>query len=61
MPKIIRTSAAEADLADIWSYIAADSPSAADKLLAQIDAAFQLISDAPEIGFTVEEIKSGIR
>ena len=35
--------------------------SAADKLLADIDAAFRLISESPEIGFTIEGIKPGIR
>jgi toxin ParE1/3/4 len=61
MVRIIRTSAAEADLADIWSYIAADNSTAADKLLAQIDAVFALIGETPKIGFAVEDIKPGIR
>ncbi len=61
MARIIRTSAAKADLADIWLYIAADNPAAADKLLTQIGAAFDLISRTPEIGFPVDEIKPGLR
>ena len=48
MARIIRTSAAKADLAEIWSYIAADNPTAADKLLTEIDAAFHLIRQTPE-------------
>ena len=35
--------------------------SVADKLLTQIDAAFDQIGDTPEIGFPVEDIKPGIR
>ena len=61
MAKIILTSAAKADLADIWSYIAVANAAAADKLLAQIDVAFDLISRTPEIGFPVDEIKPGLR
>lgn len=61
MARIIRTPAAEADLAEIWSYIAADSLAAADKLLASIDATFQQIAQTPELGFSVGEIQSGLR
>ena len=61
MARVIRTSAAKADLAEIWSYIAADNPKAADKLLREIDAAFTLIAQSPEIGFAVDDIKPGLR
>jgi toxin ParE1/3/4 len=37
MPKIIRSDAAEEDLLEIWLYIAADNPAAADRLLSKID------------------------
>ena len=33
MSKILRTSRAELDLAGIWTYIAQDSPDAADRLI----------------------------
>jgi len=61
MARIILTSAAKNDLATIWSYIANDNPTAADKLLAQIDAAFDLIRQSPDIGFSVENISPGLR
>ncbi len=61
MARIIRTSAAKADLANIWSYVAADNPQAADKLLAQIDAMFELIGQNPNLGFSIEGIKLGLR
>lgn len=61
MARIIRTSAAETDLAEIWSYIAADNLRAADKLLVDIDAMFAQISHSPELGFSVDHIKPGLR
>ena len=61
MARVIRTSAAKHDLADIWFYIAKDNPAAADKLLTEIDAAFDLISRTPDIGFPVEDIRPGLR
>lgn len=61
MARIIRTSAAKTDLANIWSYIASDNRAAADKLLAQINDMFNLISQSPDIGFSVENIKPGLR
>ncbi len=30
MPQVVRTSRAELDLAEIWTYIARDNPDAAD-------------------------------
>jgi toxin ParE1/3/4 len=61
MAGIIRTSAAEVDLADIWSHIADDNVDAADRLLGRIDTAFDLIAKSPEIGFTIEGIRAGVR
>jgi len=61
MTNLIRTSAAENDLAEIWSYIAADNLKAADSLVTQIAATFDLIRESPEIGFQADEIKPGVR
>ena len=61
MARIIRTSAAQIDLASIWAYIAQENPPAADKLLGQIDKAFDLIARNPQLGFTVDNIKPGVR
>lgn len=61
MANIVRTLSAEDDLAEIWSYIAADNPKAADELLTQISNMFDLICEIPDIGFIVEEVKQGIR
>ncbi|MBI4031035.1 MAG: type II toxin-antitoxin system RelE/ParE family toxin [Proteobacteria bacterium] len=50
MASIILTAKAEEDLLDIWLYIAADNPDAADRVLDDIDSKFRLLSDNPEIG-----------
>jgi toxin ParE1/3/4 len=60
MAHILRTPQADADLTEIWSYIARDNPAAADKLIRQIDAAFQLIAENPEIGIRQDEIRPGL-
>ena len=39
-----------ADLQEIWIYIAADNPSAADKLEAEIFEAFKLLAGHPRLG-----------
>ena len=44
------TAAAFDDLADIWNWIAADNPEAADKLIQDIREACQQIADHPESG-----------
>jgi plasmid stabilization system protein ParE len=41
---------AEQDLDDLWEYIAQDSVEAADRLIAEIFEAFQLLSRNPGIG-----------
>ncbi len=55
MSRIIITPAAKIDLSNIWTYIADDN------LLAQISGAFDLISQSPDIGFLIEDIKPGLR
>ncbi|MEQ8788500.1 MAG: type II toxin-antitoxin system RelE/ParE family toxin [Pirellulaceae bacterium] len=56
MGRAIRTSIAEADLFEIWSYIADENPAAADKLLTDIDKAFALIAQYPNLGFAADHI-----
>ena len=50
MGRLIRTARAEEDLIEIWMYIAADNPAAADRLLDQIDAKCQMLADNPRLG-----------
>lgn len=44
------TPSAETDLQEIWTYIAADNPDAADELEADIFTACQLLADNPQMG-----------
>ena len=61
MPIIKRTSQAEEDLIDIWSYIAEDKLSAADRLLDKIDANISLLADQPSLGPARPDIAPELR
>lgn len=61
MARIDRASAALADAAEIWAYIAADNPSAADRLLNHFDRTFLKLSAQPNMGKGVEEIAANLR
>jgi toxin ParE1/3/4 len=52
---------AETDLRQIWRYIAAENPAAADRLLLRIDEKMQLLRDFPEIGRLRDDIRPGLR
>jgi toxin ParE1/3/4 len=47
---------AEADLLEIWLYVAQDSPRAADRLLDRIEVQCQLLADNPHLGRARPEI-----
>lgn len=61
MPHFTRTRKARQDLLEIWRYIAADDPSAADKTLDAIDACCQLLSTSPRMGPVRNDIRLGLR
>jgi antitoxin ParD1/3/4 len=50
MSLYLLTPQAEDDLFDIWSYIAQDSLSAADRVEAEIYAAFTFLAATPHVG-----------
>ena len=50
MPIISRTTQAEADLIDIWMYVAQDNPVAADTLLDEIEGKCSLLAHNPYLG-----------
>jgi toxin ParE1/3/4 len=59
--RILRTPAAERDLIDIWTYIATDSPDAADRLLDAIaDRIAQLLAH-PRLGRLRPDIAADAR
>ncbi|MEH2420537.1 MAG: type II toxin-antitoxin system RelE/ParE family toxin [Nostoc sp.] len=61
MGRFIRTAKTEEDLIEIWIYIAADNPTASDRLLYQIDTKCQMLADNPERGQARPDIAPGLR
>lgn len=61
MGLFLRTAQAEEDLVEIWLYIAADNPEAADKILNQIDEKCQIIAENPSIGQLRPELSQDLR
>lgn len=52
---------AEADLEEIWLYIASDNPNAADRLIGKIFETVELITTSPLMGRMRNELASGLR
>ena len=50
MPTFRLTHAAEQNLAEIWWYVALDSPSHADSLIQRLHEIFVTLADFPNIG-----------
>jgi toxin ParE1/3/4 len=61
MPRIIRSPRARQDLIDIWTWIAADNPRAADRLLDLIDEKLRLLADNPRLGPARPDIAPDLR
>ena len=55
------SDAAQADLEDIWIYVARDDTDAADKLIRSIASRFSKLASMPELGRRREELLSGVR
>lgn len=61
MKSLTRTAQAEIDLINIWTFIAADNPNAADNLLRALDKKSQLLCQNPEIGVSRDDIAENLR
>lgn len=61
MARVTRRPLAEADIFEIWDYIADDSMEAADRWVNQLDEKFQLIATQPMMGRAREELVPGLR
>lgn len=61
MSKVDRTAQAEADLIEIFSYIAEDNPAGAEKVLRGIGATCDLIADTPAMGRERPELDGATR
>lgn len=61
MPVVRRTAQADEDLIDIWVYIAADNPQAADGLLDEIESKCLLLAEQPCLGPARPDIAPELR
>jgi len=61
MADILVTPLAEADMADIWAYIAAGSRPAVDRLIRQIGDMFEHLAANPELGIRFDSVRAGLR
>jgi toxin ParE1/3/4 len=55
------TARARRDVLQIWSYIAEDSETAADRFVDLLIQHFQLLGDNPHIGRRRDELRAGYR
>jgi toxin ParE1/3/4 len=61
MPQVLKRPLAEADLDDIWWYIAQDNPDAADRLLDKIEEQCLALAQFPKMGTTRDELVPALR
>jgi toxin ParE1/3/4 len=61
MTRVVLTDSARQDQLEIWLYIAADNPDAADRLLDEMDETLRLLSSAPGLGRARDDIVPGLR
>ena len=61
MPRVTRRPLAEADILEIWDYIADDSLVAADRWVDRLDEQFRLLAAQPMMGRAREELAPGVR
>jgi len=61
MPSIVIRPQAAADLAEIWAYIAGDSPDHADAFLDRIDRELRGLARRPRMGRARPELSDALR
>lgn len=61
MARALHTRQAQEDLLFIWSYIAADSPAAADRLVDAIDRKCAVLAENPKLGPARPDIAPELR
>ena len=59
--RLRRTAQAEQDLIEIWTYIARRNPTAADRLLDDLDRKSRALARDPGMGAARDDIASGLR
>ncbi len=61
MPSVVVRPQASDDLAEIWAYIAEDSPRQADAFAVRLDREFRLLARNPNIGRARPELLANLR
>ncbi len=61
MPRVTRRPLAEADILEIWDYIAADSLAAADRWIDHLDEQFRVLATQPMMGRARDELAPRVR
>ena len=61
MPPIVSTPRAQADLLEIWLFMANNGRSAADRLLSRIEEILEMLAQHPLIGRSREELAPDLR
>ena len=61
MPRVTRRPLAEADVLEIWDYIADDGIAAADRWVDRLDEQFQVLAMQPMMGRARDELAPGVR
>jgi len=59
--ELLVSNRAEDELRHVWRYIAAENPTAADRLLLRIDAKLQILRDFPDLGMLRDDVRRGCR
>lgn len=61
MNEVILSQLAEADLTDIWVFVAQDNAEAADRLVDQLHEKCQFLANSPKLGRQRPELAPSIR
>lgn len=59
--RIITSKAAKSDLLDIWLYIAAENPEAADRQISRIEIAVDRLREFPRLGPARHDVGPDVR
>jgi len=59
--RVLMRPRAEADLDDIWWYIAQDNPDAADRFLDELEEHCRTLAQFPKMGAPRDELAPGLR
>lgn len=61
MTRVVVSNRARTDLEEIWQFVAADNPGAADRLLADIESRVRMLATSPRLGRSRDDIAVGFR